>query len=121
MRFEFKKLVVYQVALKFFAWAMEVSERMPKSSVVLVDQFTRAALSIVLNIAEGAGLWRPGNKRKHYAYARGSAFEAAAMLDVLKMTGAINQEEFDEREEQLAEAGARLTRLCQRYDRAGTS
>lgn len=120
VRFEFKKLVVYQVALRFFAWAIEVSERLPKSRLVLIDQFVRAALSIVLNTAEAAGLWRLGNKRKHYEYARGSTFEAAAMLDVLLVTKAITREEFDEREEELAEVGARLTRLCQRYDRGGS-
>jgi four helix bundle protein len=118
VRFEFKKLVVYQVALRFFGSALEVSERLPKSRIVLVDQFIRAALSIVLNIAEAAGLWRMGNKRKHYEYARGSTFETSAMLDVLLLTKTITREEFEEREEELAEVGARLTRLCQRYDRA---
>lgn len=82
----------------------------------LSSQFVRAALSIMLNIAEAAGMWTRGNKRKHYEYARGSTFETAALLGALPVTDVITREEFDEREEELAEVGARLTRLCQRYD-----
>lgn len=61
-------------------------------------------------------MWTRGNKRKHCEYARGSTFETAALLDALLVTNVITREEFDEREEELAEVGARLTRLCQRYD-----
>ncbi len=70
----------------------------------------------MLNTAEAAGMWTRGNKRKHYEYARGSTFETAALLDALLVAQVISREEFDEREEELAEVGARLTRLCQRYE-----
>jgi four helix bundle protein len=118
IRFEFKRLVVYQVALRYFGWAVRVAARMPRPLKYLADQFVRASLSIMLNIAEAAGLWSPGNKRKHYEYARGSTFESAALLDALRASGVITEDEFETKEEELAEIGARLTRLCQRYDRA---
>jgi four helix bundle protein len=52
---------------------------------VLRDQFERASLSVVLNVAEGAGRHSRRQKRYHYAVARGSATECAAIADILRM------------------------------------
>jgi len=46
---------------------------------------SRASLSIVLNIAEGAGKISAADKRRYYLSARGSATESAALLDVLAL------------------------------------
>jgi len=43
---------------------------------------TPASLSIVLNLAEGAGKHSKLDKRRYYVTARGSATESAALLDV---------------------------------------
>jgi four helix bundle protein len=53
----------------------------------LRDQLDRAALSIVLNTAEGAGRTGAADKARLFAMARGSAMECAAVLDVLRATG----------------------------------
>ena len=42
----------------------------------------RAATSIVLNIAEGAGKWTKPDKRRYYLSSAGSTTESAAILDV---------------------------------------
>lgn len=115
-RFAFKKLEVYRVALDYYGWVLGVSRRVEKIDLPPADQVRRQAQSIVHNTAEGAGHWSPGNKRKYYGIARGSTFEAAAALDLLRIGAFITADDFEEREEQLAEVGARLTRLCQRYD-----
>ena len=47
----------------------------------LADQLRRAALSISLNIAEGAGEFSPQDKARFYRMARRSATECAAILD----------------------------------------
>lgn len=52
----------------------------------LRDQLDRAALSIVLNTAEGAGRSNAANKARFLSMARGSAMECAAVLDVLCAT-----------------------------------
>lgn len=76
--FDFKRLDVYRAALEYFRWAAATAARIPRDRRYIADQFMRAALSIVLNIAEGAGRRSPGEKGKHYRYAGGSAAESAA-------------------------------------------
>ena len=76
-----RRLDVYGLALAFqsrvahLAWA--------RGNANVRDQLSRAALSIVLNIAEGSGRFSPPDKARLYAIARGSACECAAILDVL--------------------------------------
>ena len=82
MPFDHERLDVYQLALDFFDLADDVIEHLPRGRGHLADQLTRASLSIVNNIAEGAGKFSKGEKRKFYSIAMGSSTEAAAMLDV---------------------------------------
>lgn len=49
-----EKLIVYQVALEFVILSDEVIKHLPRGRAYLSDQLQRAALSISLNIAEGA-------------------------------------------------------------------
>jgi four helix bundle protein len=69
------------VALELQALA---STLVPSNHRVLHDQLERASLSVVLNIAEGAGRRSRKDKRRFYAMARGSACECAAAVDVLR-------------------------------------
>ncbi len=82
MAFDHEKLDVYQVAIEFVAKADDIVEQLPRGRGYLADQLQRAALSIVLNIAEGAGKFSPADKSVFYTRARGSATESAAVLDV---------------------------------------
>ena len=69
------------------AFANDIIETLPRGRSHLADQFTRAATSIVLNLAEGAGKHSKPDKRRYYLTARGSATESAALLDVcLRLT-----------------------------------
>jgi four helix bundle protein len=54
-------------------------------------QLERALVSVVLNIAEGAGRWTNGDQRRHYQIACGSATEAAACVEIAAMFGAPNE------------------------------
>lgn len=82
MAFDHEKLDVYQVAIEFVAHANDFVEQLPRGRGYLADQLQRAALSIVLNIAEGAGKFSPADKAVFYTRARASATECAAVLDV---------------------------------------
>ncbi len=47
------------------------------------DQIDRASGSVVANIAEGAGEFRPREKARFYRMARRSAIEISAWLDII--------------------------------------
>jgi four helix bundle protein len=57
----------------------------PEGHLERAEQLTRAAESVVRNIAEGAGRWSEADASKHYKIARGEAMECAASLDVMKL------------------------------------
>jgi four helix bundle protein len=82
MPFDHERLDVYQLALDFLVIADDIVERLPRGRSHLADQLTRAATSIVLNIAEGAGKFSKADKRRYYLTSAGSATESAAILDV---------------------------------------
>ena len=79
------KLDVYRCAIEFLALAVSILGSLPKGNADLADQLRRASLSVSLNIAEGAGKTTTPDKRKHYAIARGSALECAAILDAAEI------------------------------------
>lgn len=75
-------LDVYVVALEFQSIARRILTG--RRLGALRDQLDRASVSIVLNIAEGAGRFAPADKARHYVIARGSALECRAILDLLE-------------------------------------
>src|SRR3990170_4172239 len=82
MELDHERLDVYHLALDFLVLASGIIEVLPRGRSHLADQFSRASLSIVLNLAEGAGKHSRPDKRRYYLTARGSATESAALLDV---------------------------------------
>ena len=80
--FDFEKLEVYNKAREYHRsiWQL-VQECLPGQ--VQRNQLLRASLSIVLNIAEGAGRFTNPDKRNFYIIARGSVYECVALLDVI--------------------------------------
>ena len=79
------RLDVYRCAIEFLALAASILSSLPKGNADLADQLRRASLSVTLNIAEGAGKTTAPDKRKHFAIARGSALECAAILDAAEI------------------------------------
>ena len=65
-----------------------------RADAIVRDQLRRASLSIVLNIAEGAGQRSRPQKRHLYSIARGSAMESAAILDVRRGHGVASRVEW---------------------------
>ncbi len=78
-----ESLDVYQLALKFHQGVMTLIPG--KGQRNLRDQMERASLSIVLNIAEGAGRCTPPERRRHFIIALGSVYECSAILDILRL------------------------------------
>jgi four helix bundle protein len=81
-QFDHEKLKVYQAAIRFVAWATELLAQIPCKAAVK-DQFDRASTSVPLNIAEGNGKFAIRDRCRFLDFARGSALECAACLDVV--------------------------------------
>ena len=84
MSFDHERLDVYQRALELLDLVDGIVDQMPPGRAHLKDQLDRAATSVVLNIAEGAGEFSAADKQRFYRMARRSATETAAILDVLR-------------------------------------
>jgi len=114
MPFDHERLEVYQIALEFFDLADEIVDQLRSRGgrSNLADQLGRAALSIVNNIAEGAGKFSKPDKSRFYTIAIGSATESAAMLDVC-LRRALIAEQTNLRGKQLLDRiVAMLVKLC---------
>jgi len=81
-QFDHEKLNVYRASLKFITWTTELLARV-QSKAAVKDQLDRASTSVPLNIAEGNGKFSIKDRCRFLDFARGSALECAACLDVL--------------------------------------
>jgi four helix bundle protein len=89
MPLDHHKLDVYARALDLLDLIDQIYALIPPGRAHLKDQLDRAATSIVLNVAEGAGEFSRDDKRRFYRMARRSAIETAAILDILDRRKAV--------------------------------
>jgi four helix bundle protein len=80
--FDHEKLKVYQSAIAFITWSTDLLIQVAAKAAVK-DQLDRASTSVALNIAEGNGKFAIRDRCRFLDFARGSALECAACLDVL--------------------------------------
>ncbi|HUP66159.1 MAG TPA: four helix bundle protein [Thermoanaerobaculia bacterium] len=111
MAFDHEKLDVYQMSIEFVARANQLIEKLPRGRGYLADQLQRAALSVVLNIAEGAGKFSAADKAAFYTRARASATESAAVLDVCGKLGLIPAPSIEDNKALLERIVQMLTKL----------
>jgi four helix bundle protein len=88
--FDHERMDVYRLALRFISGANVVTQSPVPGRAALADQLDRAAVSIALNITEGAGEFSKREKARFYRIARRSATECAAILDVVEQLGLID-------------------------------
>jgi four helix bundle protein len=111
-----RDLKVYQKSLAFTKLVRKTTNGFPKQELFgLTSQFTRAADSIVLNIAEGSG----NSSNKEFArfldYAVRSGFECLGCADIALDNGFINQAEYKNLVEGSNEIIAMLDGLRKRF------
>ncbi len=112
MSFLFENLDVYKKSLTWLETTEEICKRSRGlASNNLLDQFSRASLSISLNIAEGNGRWHKPDKRQFFWIARGSVFECIPVLHVLSKAGVINGTDLAAYRSNLDELARMLTGL----------
>ena len=117
MAFDHERLDAYQLAIEFVGRANDAIDALPRGRSYLVDQLQRAALSVVLNIAEGAGRFAPKDKASFYLRARASATESAAVMDVCQKLKLLDQSTTTADKAMLERISMMLTKLikAQRY------
>ena len=116
----FDKLDVYRLAVEFVGETHPLVSRLRRNDPELADQLHRGAVSIPLNIAEGAGEFSPAEKAKFYRYALRSSAECVAVIDVCRQLQAID----NDHHQKLRQPGVRLIAMLTRLavvtrDRAG--
>ncbi len=112
---------VYRAAIEFLVVADEIAASLPKGRAYLVDQLRRAATSIALNIAKGAGEFSPGDKARFYRMARRSGTECAAILDACRVTNLADSELLSRGRTLLLRMVAMLTALVLHLNDSGSA
>ena len=107
----FQKLRVYQRSIEFLALVLDVLAELPKGHAELADQLLRAAQSQPRNIAEGAGRRTAADQARFYTHARGSAMEAAAALDTMRVMKVVTDAKYTLGIELLEGIVAMLTKM----------
>ena len=119
-QFDHEKLDVYRAAIDFVTIASEIVEALPRGRAYLADQLHRAAASIALNIAEGAGEFSSKDKSRFYRMAKRSATECAAILHVCRQLGLIAPANYDAGRGLLLRVVAMLTKMVRNRDGSGS-
>lgn len=109
-----EKLDVYHVAVEFVIVADGIVEHLPRGRGYLSDQLQRAALSISLNIAEGAGEYSIDEKIRFYRMAKRSATECAGILDVCQRLQLVEEKRYALGRELLIRLVSMLIKMSQR-------
>ena len=110
-----ERLDCFRVAVEFQTMAAELGSR--RRLGALRDQLDRASVSIVLNIAEGAGRRTPADKAHFFTIARGSATECAAVLELLAAHSLMTTEAHRNGRGLVVRIVQMLTRLIERHAR----
>ena len=118
--FDHEKLDVYKAAIEFVIVADEIIGHLPKGRAYLADQLQRAASSIPLNIAEGAGEYSSNEKCRFYRMAKRSATECAGILDVCYQLALMEELRHAKSRVLLLRIVAMLTRMAQLSGNSGS-
>ncbi len=94
--FDFEKLNVYQIVKDQNLKVLSILKSNTLIDPYLADQWKRASLSILLNLAEGTGRMAEQEKQHFLTISRGSVYESVAILGILKDLLVITQKEYED-------------------------
>lgn len=94
--FDFQKLEVYQKSRRMHKRVIQFLMKSKEVPPRLRDQLSRASLSVMLLIAEGAGRFTKADKKHFYIQSRASTFEAVACLEACVDLEFLPEAEFKE-------------------------
>ena len=79
----FEKLEVFQLAAELVAEVQGLNDRLGRGKARLKDQLHRASMSVLLNIAEGAGEFSPAEKAHFFRIALRSTTECVGCFVIV--------------------------------------
>lgn len=107
-----KEMDVYKVAKSFVLSCYKLSKALPpEEKFNMVQQVRRAALSVQLNIAEGASRRSLVERRRFYEIARGSVVEIDAALDIAISLNYFAQDDIQELGDTMIRCFQMLTKM----------
>lgn len=110
-KFNFETFTIYQDGLEFLKVIYIITKKFPKEELFgVTSQLRRAAVSIILNIAEGSS-----RTRKDFAHfltlSKGSCFECVAILEICRSQDYITEKEYNDLYEKLN----KLSRMISKF------
>lgn len=115
----FERLEVFSAAIDFAVHADSIASSFGTGRGYLADQLRRAASSIVLNIAEGAGEFAKQDKARFYRMALRSAHECGGTIILGEQLGIAEASAVEQARRQLDRVIAMLTKLAKKCSAAG--
>jgi len=113
---DYKTLEVWKKSRALTAEVYRASERFPRSEMFgITSQMRRAAMSIVLNVAEGNGRWTTRDQGSFIVRARASALELEAVLYLAEDLELITNEASERLRKSTNEIGRMLNGLLKFY------
>ena len=105
-------LIVWKEAYAFVLDVYEATKRFPSTEKFgVTSQLQRAAVSIILNIAEGQGKQGPKDFLRFCDIARGSLRESSVLLELSRDLQYIDSEQYKRLDGRLRQAGYLLSKL----------
>ena len=87
--FDFEKLEVYQIAKGVVTDSLKIIYSNSNLDAYIKDQWKKASMDILLNLAEGTGRMTSTDKKHYITISRSAVFECVAILQILGETGAL--------------------------------
>lgn len=113
MEFNYERLKVTQITKRLITKIYRITERFPQSEMYcLVSQLRRAAISILLNLAEGSNRQTKKDFNRFVRMSIGSLVEADAALKVSIDLLYLTEAEYNELEPEIKELYFKLIGLC---------
>ena len=94
MTFRFRNFKVYQDAIIAYKFIILITKNFPRDFEHLKAQIRRAALSVILNIAEGSAKNSDKDFNRYLGNSLGSVNEVAACLEVAFQLNLISKEDY---------------------------
>ncbi len=91
--FDFEGLEVYQLAKQANREVLHFLATRKDIDAYIRDQWKRASISSVINIAEGSGKFSKADRRNFYTTARGSIYECVALAQIVFDSSQMSEEE----------------------------